>query len=140
MYTLSDITDKVHSLLATAFTGTNVNVHQAYYLPIESDSLPAVVVYPKGDSAIETFEDNTSHRQGNFIIEIRAIGLPPISTIKPISDKIVKTLFTNSSLDGMATNMMLVSQTYDGAILDKEYSACAIELEIGYIFSPIAQG
>lgn len=138
--TINALTSKINTLLSTAYTGTKTKVHSAFYLPIESDSLPAIVVYPKSDKLIEDFEDDTQHRSANFIVEIRAIGLPPITILQPYMDKIIKTLFTDSTLGGSATYVTLVSQTFDGAVLDKEYCAAAIELEIGYIFSPIAQG
>lgn len=140
MYTLTHISDKLNSLLTTAYaSNTSVHIHNAFYLPIESDNLPAIVIYPKGDTTLEEFEDS-SHRASTFIIEIRAIGLPPLTTLKPYIDTILKTIFTDSSLGGIATYVRLMSQTFDGAVLDKEYAAAAIELEIGYTFTPTAQG
>jgi hypothetical protein len=139
-YTITHIADKLNDIITAAYVSTpTVKIHSAFYLPIESDKLPSVVIYPKGDTLIEQYED-TSHRTATFVIEIRAIGLPPITTLTPYIDKILKAIFTDSSLGGVATHVDFISQEFDGAVMDKEYSAAAITLEIGYIHDPIKQG
>jgi len=135
------ITAKVYTLLAATLPA-GTYLHRDRTIPINSDELPAIVVYFLGDSPAENsevFAGGAQLRNCSIRVEIRVLvtGNPPTpweEGTDVLRSFVLTTLLADETLGGLAEQMVRRETLVDGGELDNAYAACALDFDYLYFF------
>lgn len=115
-----------------------VTVHRYRTRPIESDKLPAIVVYAGpgkggvGETVARIDHDDGVERALTVRIELRESGDPPDLILDPLCVWVTKTMRSNPTLGGLCRDIEEQATTLDAEERDRVYAAAASDWLVTY--------
>lgn len=111
---------------------TGLRVHRSRTRPIESDTLPAVVVFLLGETAEPETHDGDVLRRLRLAVECRAAGEVPDQQLDPLVVWAVQVLKTDAALQARVRQIEEESTEWQAEQASKVYGAAAVVFEITY--------
>ena len=118
-----------------------LTVHRYRTRAIESDKLPAQVVYPaaRGPAVAETVERwnqaGDLQRTLTVRVESRVAGNPPDEALDPYYLWAVEAVMADPTLGGLAFDVQEEAVSFDAEEFQETIGACAVDFRVTYITS-----
>ncbi len=115
-----------------------LTIHRYRTRPIDSDRLPAAVVYVGpgrggvGENVSRMDHDTGLEHALSVRIELRIMGEPPDAVLDPLYVWAVKTLRSNPTLGGLARDLEEQTSSFDAEERDRVYGALAIDVLVTF--------
>jgi hypothetical protein len=115
-----------------------LNVHRYRTRPIDSDRLPAAVVYVGpgrggvGENVTRMDHDPGLEHALSVRIELRVTGEPPDAIVDPLYVWVIKTLRGDPTLSGLCRDIEEQASSFDAEERDRIYGALALDLLVSF--------
>lgn len=117
---------------ATAAVAGLVTVHRNRAIPLDTDQLPSVVVYPVQETSERHPHHPVTMHQLVLRCEVRAYGDPADQAMDYIVSHVVKKLLTDPTLNALVKTIEEQSKQWDVAVADRVIGGCACDFVVTY--------
>jgi len=118
------------------------NIHRYALRSLESETLPALVVYRYDNAPVDgghiagSSLNNLILYEVKIRVEIRAIGEPVDEIVEPLEEYVRRCVFADASLGGLAAGCREIAYEVDGVLGNQSYAASYVSLGFLYYEEP----